>query len=189
MIDGVDYGPLTLLIGKWIGVRGVDLAPEQDGGIERSKFIDELTFVPAGPATNAEEQELVSVRYHHLVRREENGLIFHDQIGHWIYEPSSGLIMHSLTIPRAVTLLAGGEIELGQAGWKAKVEAKSGSDDFGISQSPFMNQKAKTTAFEMSLSVTEDTLNYQQTTYLEIYGASFDHKDSSLLRKLTYDLD
>jgi hypothetical protein len=53
---------------------------------------------------------LVAVKYHHVVRKNENGKIFHDQIGHWIYEPSTNLVMHSLTIPRGVCVLAGGTI-------------------------------------------------------------------------------
>lgn len=35
MIDGVDYGPLSPLIGKWIGTRGVDKSL-QPGGVEQT---------------------------------------------------------------------------------------------------------------------------------------------------------
>ena len=133
-IDGVDYGPLRALIGKWIGERGVDVAPDSDGEQDRTEFIDEIEFVPSGPAENAEEQELVSLRYRHVVRKKENGKIFHDQIGHWIYEPETGLIMHSLTIPRAVVLLAGGKLtenalRLGRRGqgncWRQQLRYRS----------------------------------------------------------------
>ena len=189
MIDGIDYGPLGALIGQWIGTRGVDVAPDSDAQPDRTKFVDELRFVPSGPAENAEEQELVSVRYHHVVRKTENGKIFHDQIGHWIYEPGTGLIMHSLTIPRAVALLAGGQLVESESGWTANVRATAGDDTFGIVQSPFMNEKAKTKAFEMSLTVEGDVLTYEETTYLHIYGSDFDHKDTSTLRKLVYDDD
>ncbi|WP_343056228.1 heme-binding beta-barrel domain-containing protein [Phenylobacterium haematophilum] len=33
---------------------------------------------------------------------------FHDQVGYWLYEPATGLILQSLTIPRGQTALAGG---------------------------------------------------------------------------------
>ena len=188
-IDGVDYGPLRALIGKWIGDRGVDVAPDSDGEKDRTEFIDEIEFLPSGPAENAEEQELVSLRYHHVVRKKENGKIFHDQIGHWIYEPETGLIMHSLTIPRAVVLLAGGKLTENDSGWVAEVKATAGDNSFGIAQSPFMNEKAKTKAFEMSLSLEGDTLSYKETTYLHIYGVDFDHVDKSSLRRVTYDQD
>jgi hypothetical protein len=189
LIDGVDYGPLTTLLGRWIGTRGIDVAPDADGQPDRTKFTDELEFIPSGPAENAEEQELVSVRYHHVVRKEENGKIFHDQIGHWIYEPGTGLIMLSLSIPRAVAVLAGGQLVESDSGWVAAVKASAGASDFGIVQSPFMLEKAKTRAFEMTLTVGDEVLSYEQTTYLHIYGVDFDHIDKSLLRKVSYDQD
>jgi len=52
-----------------------------------------------------------------------------------------------------------------------------------------MNEKAKTKAFEMSLSLEGDTLSYKETTYLHIYGVDFDHVDKSSLRRVTYDQD
>ena len=110
LIDGVDYGPLTQLLGKWIGQKGLDIAPNADAAPDKNSYIDELTVTTAGPAENAEEQQLVAVKYHHVVRKQESGHIFHDQIGHWIFEPSTGMIMHSLTIPRGVCLLAGGNV-------------------------------------------------------------------------------
>ena len=188
-IDGVDYGPLAQLLGKWIGQKGLDVAPDNNADPDNSAFIDELTFTVSGPAENAEEQNLVSVRYHHLVRKRANGLIFHDQIGHWIYEPSTKLLMHSLTIPRAVCLLAGGGITQNGAETVFEVEAKTGSETFGIVQSPFMLEKAKTTAFHNRLSVNGNSMKYAETTSLHIYGKDFEHTDESELTKVTYDLD
>jgi len=187
-IDGIDYGPLAQLLGKWIGEKGLDNAPDANGDPDRSPFTDEMTFTVAGVAENAEEQELIAVKYHHVVRKLENGLIFHDQIGHWIYEPSTGLVMHSLTIPRAVCVLAGGSVKQKADETIFEVESKAGSDTFGILQSPFMLEKAKTTAFHMRLCVKGNKMNYKQTTSLRIYGKDFEHVDESTLVRLTYDL-
>lgn len=188
-IDGIDYGPLYPLIGKWIGEKGLDNAPDANAEPDLSSFTDELTFTVAGAAENAEEQQLVAVKYHHVVRKKENGLIFHDQIGHWIYEASSELIMHSLTIPRAVCVLAGGKVIQKNDEYIFEVESKAGSDTFGIVQSPFMLEKAKTTAFRMRLSVKGNEMNYEETTSLHIYGKDFEHVDKSKLIRVTYDLD
>ncbi len=153
IIDGVDYGPLTQLLGKWIGTRGLDTAPDINADPDKSAFADEITFTISGPAENAEEQHLVSVKYHHVVRKQENGLIFHNQIGHWIYEAATGLVMHSLTIPRAVCVLAGGTIETSDDETIFDVKAIAGSETFGIIQSPFMLEKAKTKAFHMRMCI------------------------------------
>lgn len=189
IIDGIDYGPLAQLIGKWIGNKGLDDAPDNKANSDKSAFTDEMTFTVAGAAENAEEQALVSVKYHHVIRRAENGLIFHDQIGHWIYEPSTGTVMHSLTIPRAVCVLAGGTYSDNDGESVFEVAAQAGSESFGIIQSPFMLEKAKTKAFKMKLSVKGNELNYREVMSLHIYGKDFEHVDKSTLHRVTYDLD
>lgn len=189
IIDGIDYGPLAQLIGKWSGNKGVDKAPDNKANVDESQFTDELVFSVSGSAENAEEQQLVSVKYHHVVRRAENGLVFHDQIGHWIYEPSTDTIMHSLTIPRGVCVLAGGKYQQINGESIFNVEATAGSETFGIIQSPFMLEKAKTKAFKMQLSVKGDELKYSEVMSLHIYGKDFEHTDQSTLSRVTYDLD
>ncbi len=123
-----------------------------------------------------------------MVRKQSNGHIFHDQIGHWIFEPSTGLIMHSLTIPRGVCLLAGGKLVQNADETIFEVEAKAGSDTFGILQSPFMLEKAKTKAFQIWLSVKGNKLSYKETTSLSIYGKDFEHIDESVLKRVVYDI-
>ncbi len=188
VINGVDYGPLAQLLGKWIGNKGMDNAPDSNANPDKTGFTDEINFTVSGPSENAEEQELVTIRYHHVVRKLENGQIFHDQIGHWIYEPATKNIMHSLSIPRAVCLLAGGQYEENDGEGIFNVEAKQGSETFGIVQSPFMLNKAKTTAFRMELSVKGNELKYREQTSLEIYGKTFEHTDESVLHRVVYDL-
>jgi len=189
VIDNIDYGPLAQLIGKWIGTKGLDRAPDINAEPDEHTYTDELTFTVAGAAENAEEQELVAVKYHHVVRKNKNGLIFHDQIGHWLYEPSTGLVMHSLTIPRGVCVLAGGDISEKEDEMTFSVKAEAGSETYGIIQSPFMLEKAKTTAFQMQMTLTENQLSYKQVTSLFIYGKDFKHVDQSVLQRVRYDAD
>jgi hypothetical protein len=189
MIDGIDYGPLTQLLGRWVGNRGLDVAPDANAQPDKSAYTDELSFDVAGFAENAEEQALVSVRYRHVVRKSENGLIFHDQIGHWIFEPATGLLMHSLTIPRAVCVLAGGSVVERGGETVFDVKARCGSETFGIIQSPFMLEKAKTKAFHMRMCVKGNELSYEETTSLHIYDKDFEHVDKSTLTRVSYDLD
>ncbi len=188
-IDGVDYGPLYQLIGKWIGDKGLDIAPDAACNPDKSAYTDELTFTPAGPAENAEQQQLVAVRYRHVVRKKSSRNIFHDQIGHWIYEPETDRVMHSLSIPRGVTILAGGTVSEDSEGAHFKVKATRENTDFGILQSPFMNEKARTNSFSMELTVKDNLLSYREVMLLDIYGKQFEHVDKSSLQKVTYDLD
>jgi hypothetical protein len=65
-----------------------------------------------GDVDNAEVQTLSIVRYHQEVSRKSTGELFHDQVGYWLYEPATRLIVQTLTIPRAVTLLACGSASM-----------------------------------------------------------------------------
>ena len=128
-----------------------------------------------------------TVRYHQLVRKRSNGKIFHDQIGHWMHEPETGMIVHSLSIPRAVCVLAGGKVQQNGDETVFEVEATAGSDTFGVVQSPFMLEKAKTTAFKMTLKISGDEMSYQETTFLDIYDRQFEHTDGCVLQRVVYD--
>jgi len=188
MTDGIDYGPLAQLVGRWAGDKGLDVAPDADANPDQTRFTDELSFEAAGSAENAEEQELVAVRYHHVVRKSDSGLVFHEQVGHWIFEPATGLLMHSLSIPRGVCVLAGGGVVEQDGETIFEVKAQSGSETFGIVQSPFMLEKAKTKAFHMRMSVQENQLSYSEVMSLHIYGKDFEHTDASVLTRVSHDV-
>ena len=88
--ENVDYGPLAVLIGTWKGNEGMDVAPEPDDD-ERNPYYEVITFEPASDVTNAEEEVLAAVRYHQEVRRKSTGLVFHDQVGYWIWNAETGV--------------------------------------------------------------------------------------------------
>ncbi|GAA5317002.1 MAG: heme-binding beta-barrel domain-containing protein [Candidatus Pelagadaptatus aseana] len=181
MNDEVDYGPLAGLIGTWKGDRGVDIAPEPDG-TERNPFYEVITFEAAGDVDNAEEQELAVVRYHQQVFRSSNDKQFHDQVGYWTWDAATGSISNSFVIPRRVAVVAGGKVVSQEDGViTIQVDAADGDPDWGVSQSPFMRDKARTVAFTQTLVIERDALTYRETTALDIYGRDFDHKDSSRL--------
>jgi hypothetical protein len=86
-------------------------------------------------------------------------------------------------------LLAGGKYQEKDGESIFNVEAEAGSQTYGIVQSPFMLEKAKTKAFKMNLSVKGNELNYHETTSLHIYGKEFEHVDKSTLFRVTYEQD
>jgi len=63
------------------------------------------------------------------------------------------------------------------------VKASFGDEDWGIIQSPFMREKARTVSFQHQITVENDKLSYSETTGLQIYGRSFDHTDTNTLHK------
>ena len=183
VIDGVDYGPLACLLGAWKGDSGMDVAPEP-GDTEDNPYYETITFEAAGDVTNAEEQILSIVRYHQEVRRKSNDKVFHDQVGYWLWDSVTEAIIQTLTIPRAVTLLAGGTATVTEDRTVFEVQAKDGDADWGIVQSPFMREKARTLEFRHQLTVKGDRMRYTETTVLDIYGDHhFDHTDQNTLQR------
>ncbi len=181
--DTVDYGPLGGLIGVWTGDKGLDVAPEPEDD-SKSPYFETLTFTAAGDLTNAEEQKLSMIRYHQVVQRQSDGGVFHDEVGYWMWDAQAQTVMHSLAIPRAVCVLAGG-VYTGPKNGEIilNVAAKDGDEDWGIVQSPFMRKKARTVEFRQTLKLTGNTLAYSETSVLAIYGRSFEHTDENTLTR------
>ncbi|MHC4838004.1 MAG: heme-binding beta-barrel domain-containing protein [Planctomycetota bacterium] len=181
----VNYGPLAGLIGTWTGDQGMDISPEPDG-TEENPYYETIVFEGCGTVENAESQTLAIVRYHQVVTRKADDEVFHDQIGYWTWDASDDTIAQSLAIPRAVTVLAGGTCAAPANAGDAvtlKVSAKAGDTTWGIAQSPFMAKKARTTAFEHTVTIDGDRMHYAETTFLEIYGRGFEHKDENTLTR------
>lgn len=178
--DVVDYGPLTGLIGTWEGERGMDLAPEPDSD-EMTPYFETLVFEAIGGPTNAGEQILAVLRYHQVVSRKENGEVFHDEIGYWIWDAGRNTIMHSLAIPRGVTVVASGTPASDGDDIVLSVDTADGGGE--IAQGAFMNEKARTTRFHHKIVLAGDTLSYEETTVLDIYGRTMNHTDANTLTR------
>jgi len=180
-----DYGPLAHLIGTWQGDIGLDVSPEPDGQ-EENPYYETLTYVAIGNVTNAESQQLAVVRYQQIVRRKSNNEVFHDETGYWMWDAATATVMHSLAIPRAVCVLAGGQwsaSENQENGISITVSAKLGDPNWSIIQSPFMRDHAKTVEFRHEITVEKEKLTYFETMVLEIYGKIFEHTDRNELTR------
>lgn len=183
VIDGIDYGPLAALIGTWEGDKGMDIAPDPDG-TEENPYYETLVFEPVGDVTNAESQVLAALRYHQVVSRKSNNEVFHNETGYWMWDADTATVMHSLTIPRGVCLLAGGNASSTQGPRTVlEVHAAVEDKDWGIVQSPFMQANARTVEFRHNILVEGDELVYSETTVLDIYGTAFDHTDDNTLKR------
>ncbi len=184
IIDGIDYGPLAVLIGTWTGDNGLDVAPESDG-IEQNPYYETITFEAAGDVTNAEQRTLSIVRYHQVVQRKSNDKVFHDQVGYWLWDPADNSIVECFTIPRGVAVVANGTLGEVDDPWQElvlEVRTDPGSD--WIAQTPFMAANASTTGFAHRLTVRGDNMSYSETTLLDIYEQSgFEHVDENTLQR------
>lgn len=177
-----DYGPLTGLIGTWEGNKGKDLAPEPDG-TEINEYHETIIFTPACDLDNAEEEKLSAVHYVQKVQRISTQKVIHQETGYWLWKNGTNQVIHSLTIPRGLCVLAGGTVA--EKGKKTvfDVEASSEDKEWFISQTDFLQKKAKTKTYVQKLILDGDTLKYSQTMGLDIYGREFDHTDNNILKR------
>ena len=182
--DGLaNLGPLRRLAGVWEGRKGVDLNPKADGP-ERREFIERIELQPIDPQANG-PQLLYGLRYHIHINTEEEATTFHDQVGYWLYEPATGVIMQSLTIPRGQAVLAGGHAEPDAR--TLVVTAARGATDFGIVSAPFLEYAFRTDAFRLEVTFHDDgSWSYISDTTLAVRGRAepFLHRDVNRLRKV-----
>src|SRR5216684_2410357 len=102
-----NLGPLTEMAGIWEGSRSLDIPPKPLSAPVRQVFVEHTELQPIDPQANG-PQLLYGLRYHtHIVKPGEVET-YHDQVGYWLWEPATGTIIQSLTIPRGQVVLAGG---------------------------------------------------------------------------------
>ena len=106
-----NLGPLARLAGRWEAHKGVDINPKADAP-ERRTFIERIAFDPIDPQANG-PQLFYGMRYHIHITTVEEDITFHEQVGYWLWEPASGLILQTLAIPRGQVALASGQAKQG----------------------------------------------------------------------------
>ena len=178
-----NLGPLTRLAGIWEGRKGVDIAPKAPGP-ERREYIERIEMQPIDPQANG-PQLFYGLRYSiHIVASDEPGT-FHDQVGYWLWEPATGLVIQTLAIPRGQVALAGGKAKADGKG--LVVEARRGSTEFGIASQAFLEQAFRTDSYTLDVTFNDDgTWSYVSDTMLMVRGQAelFRHRDRNTLTKV-----
>ena len=178
-----NLGPLTRLAGVWEGRKGVDVNPKADGP-ERREFIERIALQPIDPQANG-PQLLYGLSYHIHINTEEEDTTFHDQVGYWLWEPKTGLIMQTLAIPRGQVALASGH-----AAPDAKifsVLAERGGPGYGICSTEFLEWAFRTDSYRLEVTVNADgSWSYVSDTMLQVRGRPdpFRHRDRNTLVKI-----
>jgi hypothetical protein len=177
-----NLGPLTRLAGVWEGRKGIDLNPKADGP-ERRAYLERIELQPIDPQANG-PQLLYGLRYHIHINTEEEDITFHDQVGYWSYEPATGLILQSLTIPRGQAVLAAGRAN---PDGSIAVAARRGETGYGIVSTAFLEHAFRTDSYELAITFNPDgSWSYVSDTMLSVRGQAepFRHRDRNTLVKV-----
>ena len=178
-----NLGPLRGMAGVWEGSKGFDVNPYIDAP-RRQDFVERIELQPTDPQSNG-PQLLYGLRYHTRIVKPGEVETYHDQVGYWLWEPATGLIMHSLTIPRGQTALATGYAAPDAT--RFEVEAVRGSTENGICSSPFLEKAFLTESFRVVVTIeADDEWSYFEDTVLRVHGRDepFHHTDRNALRRI-----
>lgn len=178
-----NLGPLRPLAGIWEGTKGLDVNPFFDTP-RRQAYLERIELQPCDPQSNG-PQLLYGLRYHVHITKPGETETYHDQIGYWLWEPATGLILHSLTIPRGQVVLAAGHAEADAT--RFEVSATRGSTEYGICSTTFLEQAFRTDSFRMTVTVHPDgAWSYFEDTVLQVRGQAepFHHTDKNTLTKV-----
>jgi len=110
---------------------------------------------------------------------------FHDQVGYWLWEPATGLIMQTLAIPRGQVAIASGHAAPDAS--SLVLTAKRGETEFGICSTTFLEQAFRTDSYRITVTFNADgSWSYVLQTMLLVRGRSelFEHRDVNTLTKV-----
>jgi len=178
-----NLGPLARMAGVWEGARGVDVHLGGEGARQEA-FLERYELQPTDPQLNG-PQLLYGLRYHTHVLRPDRPATFHEQVGYWLWEPATGMILHSHAIPRGQIAMA-----IGYAAADAdsfELVCTFGSPTNGTCSNPFLDRAKKTLEFRIGVRFHDDgTWSYEQDTVLKIVGRDevFHHTDRNRLHKV-----
>lgn len=182
-----NLGPLGPLLGIWEGEKGTDLAPSDAPVTNRqlvtSKYRERMVFEPTGRVDN-HEQSLYGLRYFTKAWRIGAPDPFHEEVGYWMWDAASELIIRTFMPPRGMTVLAGGYAKPDAR--EFALEAKAGDEVFGVCSSPFLTAEFKTVRYTYALKMLDDdTLFYDAHTWMKMKNRVelFDHQDTNTLRR------
>lgn len=177
-----NLGPLRHLAGIWEGRGGIDIAPKADGP-ERRAYYERIEMQPIDPQANG-PQLLYGLRYHQHINTAEEDITFHDQVGFWLWEPATGLIMQTLAIPRGQIAMASGHA--GKDDTRLSLSAERGRTDYGICSTTFLEEAFRTDRYQIDVTFNADgSWSYVSDTTLVVRGKEpFAHRDRNTLVKV-----
>jgi hypothetical protein len=178
-----NLGPLRGLAGIWEGRKGADVNPKAEGP-EHRDYTERTELQPIDPQANG-PQLFYGLRYHTRILATDEDATFHDQVGYWLWEPATGLVMQTLAIPRGQIAMASGHARPGDR--QLILTAARGQTEYGICSTSFLEYAFRTDSYRIEVNFNPDgSWSYVLDTMLMVRGRSepFQHRDQNTLVKV-----
>ena len=180
--DGLaNLGPLRRLAGIWEGKKGADVNPKAEGP-EHREYTERTEMQPIDPQANG-PQLFYGLRYHTRILATDDDATFHVQVGYWLWEPATGLVMQTLAIPRGQIAMAAGHAKPDAT--SLVLTATRGSTEYGICSTAFLEHAFRTDSYRIEVTFNPDGgWSYVLDTMLVVHGKPFQHRDTNTLYKV-----
>lgn len=178
-----NLGPLRRLAGTWESRAGIDVNPKPDGP-QRREYSERIVLEPIDAQANG-PQLFYGLRYHTRILAPGEDSTFHDQSGYWLWEPATGLVMQSLSIPRGQVALAAGHATADAT--QLVLTAQRGQTEYGICSTTFLEYAFRTDSYRIEVVFNPDgSWSYVLDTVLRVRGSEepFMHRDRNTLVKV-----
>jgi hypothetical protein len=178
-----NLGPLRRLAGVWESSVGADVNPKPQGP-EHRKYSERIELQPIDAQPNG-PQLFYGLRYHTRILASDEDATFHDQTGYWLWEPDTGLVLQTLSIPRGQVAIAAGQAR--PRSRKLVLTAKRGDTGYGICSTAFLEYAFRTDSYRIEVVFNRDgSWSYQLDTMLLVRGRKkpFLHRDRNTLVKV-----
>ena len=175
-----NLGPLKRLAGIWESRAGLDINPKA-AGPERKDFSERIELQPIDAQANG-PQLFYGLRYHTRILASDEEATFHDQTGYWLWEPATGVVLQTLSIPRGQVAIAAGHAAPDDT--EFVLTARRGDTGYGICSNAFLEYAFRTDSYRIQVVFNPDgSWSYVLDTMLLVRGRAepFLHRDRNTL--------
>jgi hypothetical protein len=177
-------GPLAGLVGTWEGDGGIDLSFHHlDAQVGQTPYRERTTFNPFGPVDNG-TQSLFGLDYRTAAWRADETDPFHTEIGYWLWDAADGQVLRCFMIPRGTVVIAGGPATADAKSFT--LTAECGSESYGILSNRYLAEQARTSRYEVTVTIGDDTWSYEETSVIDVkrHGQVLEHTDLNTLHRV-----
>lgn len=178
-------GPLGALAGTWEGTKGLDVSfHNEEQEIGDTVYRERVILNPFGPVDNG-QQTLYGLDYRMSAWRNDEQDPFHTEVGYWLWDADANQVMRCFMVPRGSVLIAGGAASADAKSFS--MQSTLGSQTYGILSNIYLDAMARTTAYQVSITVhDDDSWSYDETTwvYLEALNRLIPHTDQNRLYRV-----
>ena len=182
-----ELGPLARLAGTWEGNQGVDVSYHHaEGEIIETPYREKVELKPFGPVDNG-VQQLFGLDYRMAAYKEGEDEPFHTEVGYWLWDAATNQVMRCFMVPRGSVVIAGGTADADATTFT--MAASLGVLSYGILSNQYLDENAKTTNYDCTISIDGDTFSYDETTVYEHYRskAPIMHTDRNTMSLVSRD--